>query len=144
MAEIETGVLTDILMENRLDQLQSFGEEKLADFKNMSFGEYFMSTITQHNISKAAAIANSGIEVHYAYQILSGLKNGKRDKLICLCIGGGLTIKETNRALARAEAGCLYPKRMRDAIIMLAINKNIHTVWETNDLLATHHQTILE
>ncbi len=31
-----------------------------------------------------------------------------------------------------------------DAVIMLAMNKGVHTVWETNDLLASYQQALLE
>ena len=144
MAEIETGVLTEILLDTRADRLEDYARDHLSALEPMSFGAYYQEVLTRHHITRAAAIANSGIEVHYAYQILSGLKNASRDKLLCLCIGGGLTIQETNRALARASAGCLYPKRLRDAIIMLALNKHLRTVWAANELLAAHREPLLE
>lgn len=99
--------------------------------------------LSQRGVSRSTAIGNSGIEVHYGYQILSGLKKPGRDKIICLCIGAGFSLNETQQALAIAELGKLYPKRMRDAVIVLAINNGINHAWKVNDILSEHGLPLL-
>ncbi|MEA4919786.1 MAG: hypothetical protein VB078_02505 [Clostridiaceae bacterium] len=143
MGEITTGRLADILTHSEICDVAEYRTKYLTTILTMSFSEYYLSVLGKKEASRNAAVANSGIEVHYAYQILSGDRNPKRDKMLCLCIGGGFSVLETNRALERAKAGCLYPKRLRDAIIMLALNKNINVVWRVNELLSENDQELL-
>ena len=116
---------------------------QLGGLGPMDFPGYFLSVLAEKGLPRSQAVANSGLEVHYAYQILNGTRSPRRDKLLCLCIGGGLSLAQTQRALARAEAGCLYPKRVRDALIMVALNRGLCPVWRVNELLARHHQSLL-
>ena len=78
---------------------------------------------------------NSTFKRTYAYQIFSGLKTApKRDKLICLSIGMGLSVNETNSVLKIAGLSPLYPKIKRDSIIIINMNNN-KSVVEINEAL---------
>lgn len=143
MTEITTGRLTDILLQPALPGEPAFGQPQLAHLMPMDFPGYFSAVLQQKGLARSTAVAHSGLEVHYAYQILSGAKHPRRDKILCLCIGGGFSLCETNRALNRALLGPLYPKRLRDAIIMLGLNRGLSTVWQVNDLLAEQQLTLL-
>lgn len=143
MAEITTGRLTDILLQTDLREIGTYRQKYLSGLEPMSFSAYYGSVLSEKGISRSRAVANSGLEVHYAYQILSGVRNPKRDKILCLCIGGGFSLRETNRALEKAAVGSLYPKRFRDAVIMLALNRRMSTVWQVNELLSEHNLELL-
>lgn len=138
MPETTTGRLTDILMKSALNGFPSYLEKYENELKNFSFSDYFQKVLSEKGVSRSTTISNSGIEVHYGYQILNGSKKPSRDKIICLCIGAGFNLKETQRALNFAEMGPLYPKRMRDAVIILAINHGINYVWKVNDILSQY------
>ncbi len=142
MREITTGRLTDVLLQSGLDRFHFYKERYSNGFAS-GFAEYFQQLLSKKGVRRSAAIGNSGIEVHYGYQILSGSKKPSRDKVICLCIGGGLSLGETQRALAVAGLGELYPKRMRDAAIMLAINHGVSNIWMVNDILSEHGLPLL-
>jgi len=137
--EIDTGELTAILRQTA--DVQAWpGPWLPAD----SFAAYYDEMLKTHGRRRAAAIANSGLEMHYAYQIMAGRKKASRDKLICLCIGAGMTVKQTDRALQRGMVSPLYPKRKRDAIIMKALDGGIDAVWKVNTLLANQGEDLLQ
>ena len=53
----------------------------------------------------------------YLHQVFSGRRNPSRDRLLCLCIGLGCSLEETQRLLQQASYAQLYPRIKRDAII---------------------------
>ena len=112
-----TGLLTDVLMKSSLNGFPLYLEKYDNELKDFSFSDYFQKVLSEKGSGRSTAVGNSGIEVHYGYQILNGSKKPSRDKIICLCIGAGFSLKETQRALNFAELGQLYPKRMRDAAL---------------------------
>lgn len=140
MPEKTTGLLTDVLMKSSLNGFPLYLEKYDNELKDFSFSDYFQKVLSEKGSGRSTAVGNSGIEVHYGYQILNGSKKPSRDKIICLCIGAGFSLKETQRALNFAELGQLYPKRMRDAAIILAINNNI---WKVNDILSQYGLPLL-
>lgn len=141
--ETETGFLSNILKSNPYLAPDKFRKRYIASLSAPDFNEYYLSVLAQNGIKRGTAAERSGLEIHYAYQIMSGVRKPGRDKIICLCIGGGFSLKETNRALLRAGLGSLYPKKFRDAIIILAINRGIHTVLEVNELLSENGEELL-
>ena len=70
-------------------------------------------------------IRASLIQRNYAYQILNGTKNPGRDKVLALCIAAHMNYEETQRALALADLGKLYPRRKKDSIIIFALKQKI-------------------
>ena len=80
-------------------------------------------------------IAKSEIERTYGYQILSGLKNPGRDKVIALCISLGCELEDAQKALIFSGSAPLYSKNRRDAILVFALSRHL-TVADTNTLLA--------
>lgn len=99
-----------------------------------TFSEYLNEYLAAHRILTAELVKNSLLPRTYAYQILSGTKNPGRDKVLSLCIAAGMDYEETQRALALADAGKLYPRRKEDSIVIFALEKNL-TVLQTNELL---------
>ena len=147
MDEAPTSALTDLLL--RSDDPMWEKQEPWSRYAALcrqtpgDFPSYYLALLEEKGMARSEAIANSGLEVHYAYQILSGVKKPRRDKLLCLCIGAGFSLLQTDRALERAEFSPLYPKRLRDAVIMLAVNRGCRTVWQVNELLAERGEALL-
>ncbi len=98
------------------------------------FAEYLKAFLTEHKISEAALIKASLLPRTYAYQILNGSKNPGRNKVLALCIAAKMNYEETQRALALANVGKLYPRRREDAIIIFALERRL-SVLQTNELL---------
>ena len=68
-------------------------------------------------ISKAALARKAGMSEVYLHQVFSGRRNPSRDRLLCLCIGLGATLDETQKILQQAGHAQIYPRVKRDAII---------------------------
>jgi len=121
---------TDMLL-NKLKAVQdlnSFVAENEKSFYNNTIREHFDMLLEKYGISKANAIKRSNIERGYAYQIMRGKKDAKRDKYIRLALGMGLNLEDTQQLLTIARHGVLYSKILRDAIIIYSINNHLDVV----------------
>lgn len=109
-----------------------------------SFAEYFSNYMNVTGQEVSDVIAKSNVSKNYIYNIINGSRNPGRDKIIALCIGSGMNIREINRGLKIAEFGTLYAKDERDARIIIAVNKGIKNVIDINIILEKHGLEILE
>ena len=144
MDKSTTGKLAEVLatIDNTQDMEKFMEQPKVTDsFK--TFPEYYRSLPRVKETTDSALIELSGIERSYYYQIMKGTRHPSRDKILRLCIGAGLTLRETTRALELSENAPLYPKSRRDIIITVAINQSA-TVIDTNLLLFEYGEKALE
>ena len=144
MDKSTTGKLAEVLatIDNTQDMEKFMEQPKVTDsFK--TFPEYYRSLPRVKETADSALIELSGIERSYYYQIMKGKRHPSRDKILRLCIGAGLTLRETTRALELSENAPLYPKSRRDIIITVAINQST-TVIDTNLLLFEYGEKALE
>lgn len=135
---------TQLLKE--LENFNTFEEyEKVnkASMINKNLSEYLSDLVTERKLTKAEVIRKAELGESYAYQMFSGVKTApKRDKLICLSIGMGLSVKETNSVLKIAGLSPLYPKIKRDSIIIINMN-NGKSVVEINEALYNENEDTL-
>ena len=144
MDKSTTGKLAEVLatIDNTQDMEKFMEQPKVTDsFK--TFPEYYRSLPRVKETTDSTLIELSGIERSYYYQIMKGKRHPSRDKILRLCIGAGLTLRETTRALELSENAPLYPKSRRDIIITVAINQSA-TVIDTNLLLFEYGEKALE
>ena len=105
----------------------------------MDFAEYYNYYLEQHSFKASEAIERSGLEKHYAYQILNGTKSNPGClKVIALCIGAHMNLKDTQRCLKLTKNASLYPKDTRDAIIITHINLEQWNIMKINSELWEH------
>ncbi|MBR0146155.1 MAG: helix-turn-helix transcriptional regulator [Eubacterium sp.] len=121
-------ILSDIQDEKRMEQFME--HPKVVDSFH-DFISYFRSLPAVRELSDSELIERSGVEKSYYYQIMKGSRRPGRDKVLRLCIGAGLTLRETTRALELNESAPLYPKNRRDIILTVMINQHA-TVIDTN------------
>jgi len=137
MEELSTERLEGLLFRS------GFAEYRKRCPPESGFAGYYLELLSQKGLSRSRAIAGSGLEVHYGYQLLNGRKQPGRDKVLCLCIGGSFSIEETNRVLEWAGHSRLYAKRPRDAAVMLCLNRHMDTIWRVNEVLAENRLPLL-
>lgn len=143
--------MTNLTTDELLKQLRSTrSEAKLKEYTDAleqqpsyhSFSEYLSAFILEHNLCESDLIKASLIQRNYAYQIFNGSKNPGREKVLALCIAAGMNYEETQRALALANLGKLYPRRKDDSIIIFALEHKLN-VLQTNELLYEEcHKTL--
>ena len=144
MDESTTRKLSDVLsgIDNTKDMEKFMEEPKVIDsFKN--FPDYFRSLSAVQQIESGELIQKSGLERSYFYQVMKGTRNPGRDKVLRLCLGAGLGLKETTRALELSGNAVLYPRKRRDIILTVAINQEAG-VDDTNLLLFKYNEDPLE
>ncbi len=90
--------------------------------------------LQEKGLKKAEVIAKSGIEVHYAYQIFSGVKTPTRDKVVMLAFGLGLSAPECQQLLKITGYPQLYGKNERDNAILFGLTKQVSVI-DMNDML---------
>ena len=117
-----------------VQELEQFLEQPRVKDSFHSFITYFRSLPQVKEMSDPEMIRQSGIEKSYYYQLIKGTRAPSRDKVLRLCIGAGLTLRETTRALELNGSAPLYSKNRRDIIITVAINQKAG-VMDTNLLL---------
>ena len=135
MDESTTKKLADILSGIQDEkQMELFLEHPKVTDSFRDFISYFHSLPAVQELTDTDMIRQSGIEKSYYYQIMKGTRRPSRDKLIRLCIGAKLTLRETTRALELNGSAPLYPKNRRDIILTVAINQRA-SVMDANLLL---------
>lgn len=99
-----------------------------------SFHEYVGNLIRAKGYKKKNIIPKLNISRSHAYDILSGTKAPSRNKVLEIAFAICANIHEVNRMLNYAEHQSLYPKDIRDSIIIYAI-ENQFSVTKANELL---------
>ena len=133
--ESTTKQLNDILSKiNDTKSMENFMTNPKITDEYKTFIKYFRSLPQVQKLTDSDLINLSGIEKSYYYQIFKGTRNPSRDKVLRLCIGAGLSMRETTRALELSQLAPLYPKNRRDIIISVAINQHA-SVLDTDFLL---------
>lgn len=112
----------------------TFYNENKEYMINSSLSELLNELLKYHNLKKAQVIKKSEISEVYAYQIFSGIRVPERKKLLCLAIGMGLSLDETQELLKCAGYSMLFVKIPFDCVVIYGICNHL-TVVEINDLL---------
>ena len=110
-----------------------------------SLSGYLGEYLTRKGFDKAEVIRNSQLADNYAYAIFNGNKSHPaRDRIIALCLAMHMSLEDAQRALKISNAGILYARNQRDALIMLAFNTGSYDVMKLNEFLLENGLGILE
>lgn len=126
---------------NNPSRLKDYISNSLEE-NSITIAEFFNNICSSKNISKSKLISEADIDRTYGYQILNGSKNPSRDNIIKLSIAAKLTLEETDRALTIGKYGKLYPKKVKDSIIIFAINNKL-SLLDVNILLDENGEAYL-
>lgn len=138
MKKIKTIELENSLRHASKDDLELI----LDSYQETEFTLEFERLLTVKNMTKSDLIKKTTLDRNYAYQIIQGSKNASKNKIIQFCIALQCSLEESNRLLTLSDNSSLYAKQKRDALLIVAIEKQ-YTVMETNDLLNQFELEIL-
>lgn len=122
---------------------EQFIEDNFNDINDITFQEYLLKCIEAHSMTRSQVIDGADIQKNYGYQILNGSKKPSRDKVLALCFSMALSLEESNRLLILSDHSILYPRILRDSIIIFALEKKINLI-NTNILLEELEQLCIE
>lgn len=131
-------LLNELLFTN---SLSSYLNHELADH-SVSLSDYLNKQLRIKQLKKSIIIRESKLNPTFAYQLFSGDRNASKGKLLQIAFAMRLDLRETQRLLKIANAGELYCKNHRDAIIIYCISKNM-TLEETDDTLFQFHEATI-
>lgn len=140
MEEKTTDDLSQELMSK--DDIDSYIKENRFYFSDRSISELLNTLYDKKDISKASLARKAGMSEVYLHQVFSGRRKPSRDKLLCLCVGLGATLDETQRLLRQAALAEIYPKNKRDAIIGFGLTHHME-LSEINDKLFAENEKTL-
>lgn len=137
-------VPTNDLMEQlkKSDNLEQYLKENKPYFIDSSLADTLNELLDKKGLSKASVIKASEMNEIYGYQIFSGKRVPSRDKLLCILISMGLSLSEVQQLLKLAGYAALYPKSIRDSIIISGIQCH-KSVIQINELLYDHNTITL-
>lgn len=124
----------ELLQTLKNTDIHSYFRENPDEFVSSPLSEYLNKLIAEKGITISEIIKNSDMYNIYVYQIFSGKRTPSRDKLLQLCLGMNLSFDEVQTLLKHSEYAPLYPRNMRDSIIISAF-MNRMTLMQCNDLL---------
>ena len=124
-------------------EMESYMETPAVAMSAQDFPEYFLSLDKVRALTAPEIYHAADVDKSFYSQIMNHRKKPGRDTALRLCLGAGLSLKETTRALEILGHAPLYARNRRDIIISVAINHHA-TLNELNLLLEKYREKILE
>ncbi len=109
------------------------------------FSGYLRARIREKGLTQREVFERADLPDRYGYRLLTQEKNTKqRDYILRLCFGAKLSLQETQRALKLYGMSELYARIPRDAVLMIALNREVYEIDKVNALLAAHDMAPLK
>ena len=140
MQDKSTEDLRQELMES--PDLEQYLAENDAFFSSKDAAAMLNQLFKKCGLSKAALAKRSGMSDIYLHQIFSGRRNPSRSRLLCLCIGLGASLEETQELLKLCGLAQLYPKLRRDAIIIYGLTHRLSLFSINDSLFSSDEETL--
>ncbi len=116
---------------------KTFYQENKDYMVTSTLAELLEQLLIDKGLKKAQAIKNAELSEVYGYQIFSGIRVPERKKLLCLAVGMGLNIDDTQQLLKCAGYPQLYVKLPFDSVVLYGLFKALSVV-QINELLYTY------
>ncbi len=140
MQDKSTDDLRQELMES--PDLEQYLAENDAFFSSKDAAAMLSQLFKKCGLSKAALAKRSGMSDIYLHQIFSGRRNPSRSRLLCLCIGLGASLEETQELLKLCGLAQLYPKLRRDAIVIYGLTHRLSLFSINDSLFSSDEETL--
>lgn len=140
MQDKSTDDLRQELMES--PDLEQYLAENDAFFSSKDAAAMLNQLFKKCGLSKAALAKRSGMSDIYLHQIFSGRRNPSRSRLLCLCIGLGASLEETQELLKLCGLAQFYPKLRRDAIIIYGLTHRLSLFSINDSLFSSDEETL--
>lgn len=105
--------------------LSAYLESNNDCINHLSLFELLFALMESMNVKKTEIIRKSGLGRIYAYEIFRGTKKPSRDTLLRILVAMRIPFSDIQQLLKTTGYPVLYPKNMRDAILIYAIQKKM-------------------
>lgn len=137
-----TEELIEILKSKRT--YEEFFTQEVDELYFSDIAQYLEMLLKEKGLKKSDVIKGSNLDKNYAYQIFNGNKtNPSRNKILMIAFGMRLNLSETRKLLKIAKLSDLYPRDVRDSIIIFCLEKGKNLI-EVNENLLDFSLEILE
>ena len=113
--------LTDELLEGIMRASTAQDAAGLAQTGAPDLPGFLNEKLEERGLRRIDVVHAANLNETFGYQIFTGARRPSRDKVLALAFALGLDLRETQRLLSLADAGSLYSKNRRDAIIIFEI-----------------------
>lgn len=139
--QISTDALDQVLEQTDFegidDYLTAYSDQLVSDER--PFSSYLRTLLSQKGLTQREVFERAELSDRYGYRLLTQEKHTRqRDYILRLCFAAELSLLETQRALKLYGMSELYAKVPRDAVLMIALNRELFEISEVNDLLLSH------
>lgn len=135
---------TDELQQKLMDtpDLERFLQENENSFRTATVTEVLVGLLRKKHISRGELAKRASTSEVYLYQLTSGRRYPSRNRMLCICLGVGATLEETQTILRQCGFATLYPASRRDAIIIHGL---VHgqSLLQINDALFVENEETL-
>lgn len=105
----------------RADSISAYMAENEDCFADERVTQLIADAFRGKGLSKAELARRAGCSTVYVHQVFSGRRCPSRDKTLCLCVGMGASMDETQHLLKAAGYAALYPASRRDSVIIFGL-----------------------
>jgi hypothetical protein len=126
-----------------IEKIEIYLQKNRSEMLNRTFQVWLSDMLRKKKLEKSAVIKASGLNVTYAYQIFAGIRKPSRDKVIALGFGFKPSLAEMQDMLKYSENTELYPRDIRDSVIILCVNKG-YGIIRLNEILYELKLPLLE
>ena len=134
------------LTEELLDELLASTSATTFISKNdvgvRTLTEYLQELLEKKGLKRSEVVKAAGLNETFGYQIFTGQRGAKRDKILAIALAMHLSLKETDRLLQAAGVNELYCKNRRDAIIIFCVDKGYSLQKTDEELYRFGEETI--
>ena len=133
---MKTQELVSALM--RTADFDGLCERHADEFMDENLIGYLLTLMERHGASKREMMEQADLDKGYAYQILRGIRKPNRDKLLCIALGLGCDLEETQTLLKLGGRNELYSRVRRDAAVVFCLQRH-YSVQRCQTFLASRH-----
>lgn len=132
-------LLNSIVNSKRVDALLSSESSSEKDL-----GSYLTAKLEEKGLKKSEVIKAAQLNETFGYQIFSGSRKPSRNYIIALGFAMGLDVHDLRLALCHGDAGDLYAKNRRDAIILFCASHGYSLMRADEELYRYGEDTITD
>lgn len=126
-----TSLFSIIKNSKNLSDMQSRMDGSIT---NPKATQYLKSLLESSAYSVTELARDSFLDRSYTYQLINGIRTPNRNLLIRFAFVLGLDLETTQRLLTIFHKATLYPRFLRDSVIIFSLEKK-YTLIDTNEML---------